>query len=450
MGRPSHAKALGVWMNGLRVGIWRIPSRAPEEMVYDPAWVQSDLFRPLSLSLPAPAGGGALRGNVVAAYFDNLLPDNDTIRRRLQMRFRTGSLAPFDLLAAIGRDCVGAIQLLPENEAPGPIDRIDGEPLDEQGVARELIRAATMPGPHITHPAEDDELRISIAGAQEKTALLRHHDRWCRPRGTTPSTHIFKLPLGFVGNRQLDFATSVENEWLCLKLLDAFGLAAAPANIATFEDQKCLVVERFDRVLHSSRKYWLRLAQEDLCQATGTPGMRKYEKDRGPGILDLVALLRHSENPGDIERFLKTQVLFWMLRATDGHAKNFSITLKAGGRYCLTPAYDVLSVWPFVGTKKGQIPPQKVTLAMAWSGKTRHYHVDSIRVRHFIETARRCGFGDEMPGVLGALANQTKLAVESVAARLPDGFPAQIAESIFKGLLDTAEILAAGLDELKL
>ena len=104
MGRPSHAKALGVWMNSLRVGTWRIPSRAHEEMVYDPAWLQSDLFRPLSLSLPAPAGGGALRGDVVAAYFDNLLPDNDTIRRRLQTRFRTGSLAPFDLLAAIGRE----------------------------------------------------------------------------------------------------------------------------------------------------------------------------------------------------------------------------------------------------------------------------------------------------------------------------------------------------------
>ncbi len=290
---------------------------------------------------------------------------------------------------------------------------------------------------------KDQVIRLTGTGAQEKCPHLLRRIEAVRE-------DIFKLPLGFVGNRQLDFATSVENEWLCLKLLDAYGLAAAPAEIATFEDQKCLVVERFDRVLHSSAKYWLRLAQEDLCQATGTPGMRKYEKDRGPGILDLVALLRHSENPGDIERFLKTQVLFWMLRATDGHAKNFSIAIKAGGRYCLTPAYDVLSVWPFVGTKKGQIPPQKVTLAMAWSGKTRHYHADSIQVRHFIETARRCGFGDEMPGVLRALANRTKIAVESVAARLPDGFPAEIAESIFKGLLDTAEFLAAGLDELRL
>ena len=58
----------------------------------------------------------------------------------------------------------------------------------------------------VTSPAapggELEDFRISIAGAQEKTAFLRHQGKWCRPIGSTPTTHIFKLPLGLVGNRQ--------------------------------------------------------------------------------------------------------------------------------------------------------------------------------------------------------------------------------------------------------
>lgn len=441
MGRPSQSRALGVWMNGMRVGTWRLPARGAEEFEYDPAWLTSERYRPLSLALPAPAGGGPLRGDIIGNYFDNLLPDNAEIRRRLQARFGTKSLAPFDLLAAVGRDCVGALQLLPEGEASKNIEVIDGTPLDEAGVERELIRTVSMPGA-LGQQDEDEALRISIAGAQEKTALLLHEGRWCRPNGATPSTHIFKLPLGTVGNQQLDLATSVENEWLCLKLLEAFGLPVAHAQMAVFGAQRCLVVERFDRVLHPSGKFWLRLAQEDMCQATGTPGAKKYEEDGGPGILTLASLLRQSEDGGDAERFLKTQVLFWMLRLIDGHAKNFSIALGTGGRFRLTPAYDVLSAWPLIGDGANLIPAQKVKMAMAWSGKNRHYHAAQIQPGHFVETARRCGFADGLMGMLEGLVVGTRPAVEAVRKQLPENFPERIAESIFNGTLASANRLS--------
>jgi len=96
----------------------------------------------------------------------------------------------------------------------------------------------------------DDDFRISLAGAQEKDAFLRWNGKWMKPRGATPTTHIFKLPIGLVGGRKADFSTSVDNEWLCLRLFKEFGLPTANAEIATFGKQRVLVVERFDQRRH--------------------------------------------------------------------------------------------------------------------------------------------------------------------------------------------------------
>ena len=225
MGRKSRARALSVWVNGKLVGEWRILARGETEFQYDSTWVESEEGRPLSLSLPFSLDRGSIKGRPVECYFDNLLPDADLIRKRVQDRFHTGSRDAFDLLAAIGRDCVGAVQLLPLGEQPKDVQVIDALPLSVAEVERALIQTVA-PAPVVAHAANDD-LRISIAGAQEKTAFLRHDDKWCRPLGATPTTHIFKLPLGLVGGMQADMRTSVENEWLCARILHAYGLPVA-------------------------------------------------------------------------------------------------------------------------------------------------------------------------------------------------------------------------------
>ena len=300
------------------------------ELTYDPDWVASPVGRPLSLSLPINFDGQPIRGEKVGFFFDNLLPDSDAIRARIRSRFHTTDAGAFELLAAIGRDCVGALQLLPEGEEPGRITEIAVTPLDEGAVERLLRGSVSDP---LGSPSEDeDEFRISIAGAQEKTALIRHKGRWCRPHGTTPTTHIFKLPLGLVGGRQLDLRTSLENEWLCAQVVAAYGLPVARCEVEQFGATRALVVERFDRVLHSSGRYWLRLPQEDFCQATGTPGSRKYEADGGPGLSDLARVLQGSEaRDQDLEMLPGAQLVFWMLAAVDGHAKNFSLRLLPAG-----------------------------------------------------------------------------------------------------------------------
>ena len=377
----------------------------------------------------------ARKGAAVEAYFDNLLPDSEPIRRRLQERFRTASRSAFDLLAAIGRDCVGAVQLLAPDATPTDIHKIDATALNESAIAREL-GAVTSPN----NPADnEEEFRISIAGAQEKTALLRHNGRWCRPMGSTPTTHIFKLPLGLVGNRQADMRTSVENEWLCARIVAAFGLPVANCEIDEFGEHKVLIVERFDRTLHSSGKYWLRLMQEDFCQATGTPWHRKYQADGGPGLIEIARILRGSmESQQDLRTVFRAQLLFWMLAATDGHAKNFSLRILQGGRFQLTPLYDVLSAWPIIGKRANEIPPEKIKLAMAMPGQRPHYLHKSIQRRHFDVLAKRMGVETEAESLIADVVAKTPSVIEEVQRGLPKGFPQNLLDRVLNGLRKSA------------
>src|SRR5690606_22855859 len=127
---------------------------------------------------------------------------------------------------------------------PEDLHDIRFRPLDETQVAALLRSFYAQPGPG--YLANDDEaFRISIAGAQEKTGLLWHEGQWCVPLGSTPSTHILKLPLGLVGNVRADMHDSVENEWLCMRLLAAFGMPVPDTAIAEFDRQRALAVTRF-------------------------------------------------------------------------------------------------------------------------------------------------------------------------------------------------------------
>jgi serine/threonine-protein kinase HipA len=442
MGRKSRARALSVWINGKLAGEWRIPARGDVEFQYDPAWVESEEGRPLSLSLPLSLDNAPIKGKPVDFYFDNLLPDSEPIRKRFQDRFHTASRSSFELLAEIGRDCVGAVQLLFPGEQPKDVYTINARPLTEVEVETALVQTVS-PSSFAAHLAEDD-FRISIAGAQEKTAFLRHDGRWCRPLGATPTTHIFKLPLGLVGGMQADMTTSVENEWLCAKILAGYGLPVARCEIGRFGSEKALVVERFDRQLHSSGKYWLRLVQEDFCQATATSSSMKYERDGGPGMLDIARILRGSVNrDSDLACLFKAQLLFWMLAATDGHAKNFSIRILSQGRYQLTPLYDVISIWPIIGRGAKKISWHDARLAMSIRGKNKHYQVKDIQRRHFNETAARCGLGETAEPLIKEILAATPNVIASVQTDLPKGFPQHVLDTILKGLTDSAKQLEA-------
>lgn len=198
-------------MNGAFVGTWSMRPHGGEVLQYDSQWVSSGQGRPLSLSLPFTPGNQPHRGDTVHAWFQNLLPDSKDIRERIARRFQADSTQAFALLAQIGRDCAGALQILPNNAPPESAQEVKATPLNDAQVVH-LLRNTLAPA-SIAGRDSDDEFRISIAGAQEKTALLWLNGQWCLPHGATPTTHIFKLPLGLVGNLRFNMHDSVENEW---------------------------------------------------------------------------------------------------------------------------------------------------------------------------------------------------------------------------------------------
>jgi len=425
---------LVIWMNGLRVGTWT-QTRGAHVLQYDAEWVASPAGRALSLSLPFTPGNAPHRGAAVVNFFDNLLPDSDAIRSRIRSRFGTDSTEAFDLLTAIGRDCVGAVQLLPEGEEPAGFDRIEAEPLTEAGVERAI--AASLSGARVLGQEEPTDFRISLAGAQEKTALLFHRGRWCRPLGATPTTHILKLPLGLVGHLQMDMKDSVENEWLCSRIIQAFGLPVASCEILEFGERKVLAVERFDRTRQPGG--WIaRLPQEDFCQALGLPSTKKYEADGGPGMRDILRVLDGSAQvAADRRAFVKAQIVFWLLAAVDGHAKNFSIFHERGGTYRLTPFYDVLSAWPIMGRGANQLDWHKAKLAMAVRSKNAHWKLSEIKTRHWDTIARTAGLGTA-DMLLAEVVAQVPQVIESATRQMPRGFPATVQDKILEGLRKTA------------
>lgn len=434
MARRARHAPLNVFLNSRLVGRLRQEASGAIDFTYDPEWLGWAPAIPVSLSLPLREE--RYIGAPVMAVFDNLLPDNDDIRRTLAARVRADGVDAFSLLGAIGRDCVGALQFLPADMAPGPAGVVEGVQLDTAQVGALLGDLARAP----LGLTEDASFRISLAGAQEKTALLFKDGAWWAPTGTTPTTHILKPQIGPANG--VDLSQSVENEYLCMKLTKAIGLPVADVEIADFDGRRALVVERFDRRWAQDGRL-LRLPQEDMCQALSTPPAIKYEAHGGPGIEKILRVLSGSDEPAlDQATFLKANIWFWLLGATDGHAKNFSVALGPGGRYRLTPLYDILSVQPLVDA--GQVRHNQYKLSMA-VGDNRHYAIGSIMPRHFVQTARRAGMGETaVEAIFEELKEKVPAALEAVEAELPQDYPVHLAASLAGGVRARLQILRRG------
>ncbi len=198
---------------------------------------------------------------------------------------------------------------------------------------------------------------------------------------------------------------------------NSFGLPVAHTEIVRFGAHKVLSVERFDRTLHRDGGWLLRLPQEDFCQALGVPPHLKHESQGGPGVPDLVGLLRHSETAReDLDTLFAALVVFWMLAAPDGHAKNFSLRLLPGGRFRLTPLYDVMSIRPVEGDGGNPWSWHKAKLAMAVHGKRKHYAMRDMTRRHFTAMTEYCLLGDIATPIVERLVATTPHVIESVGS----------------------------------
>jgi serine/threonine-protein kinase HipA len=434
MPRRRQHPPLQVYLNNRLVGHLLKESGGAISFRYDDSWLSWESAIPVSLSLPLRED--PYRGAQVSAVFENLLPDSEALRRRVAERVGAEGSDAYSLLAAIGRDCVGALQFVSGQSAERGTT-IEGDPIDDDAIERLLRSLGQAP----LGLNRDDDFRISVAGMQEKTALLWDGTRWRRPLGTTPTTHILKPQIGELPNG-IDLSNSVENEFYCLKLLAAFGLRVNEAVIETFGKTTALVIERFDRRWTRDGRL-LRLPQEDCCQALSVPPSRKYQSDGGPGLVQILELLNGSDTPeNDRKTVLKAQILFWLIGATDGHAKNFSIFLGPGGSYRLTPLYDVLSAQPSLDSR--QIERKQMKLAMA-VGATNHYRIDGVQRRHFIETGGAAGLSKSVvESVMEEIVATADRAVTQLADELPVRFRKSIHSSVSKAVLGRLRSLSLG------
>lgn len=441
MARRKTYAPLDVLMNGRRVGRLSKEPTGAVSFQYDEAWLEWEYRFAVSLSLPLRPN--AYRGAEVMAVFDNLLPDVDGIRKRVAARMGAQGSDVYSLLQAIGRDCVGAMQFLPEGQPHLAAGKPEGVPVSDLEIEGMLADLAQVP----LGVDRDREFRISIAGAQEKTALLKLDGQWLRPVGATPTTHILKPQLGQIptSDGPIDMSNSVDNEHYCMRLMAAFGLDVAATEIVNFGRRRVLVVERFDRQWTRDGRI-IRVPQEDCCQALGIPANLKYQSDGGPSMRDVLGMLGGADDAqSDQIAFLKSQIVFWLIGATDGHGKNYSIFLSPGGGWKLTPFYDVLSAQPAVD--KGQIQRKHFRLAMS-VGTNRHYRMVDIRGRHFIQTGLAAGLG--IPAIRAGIMDILDRALDAAnraVAQMPQDFDHEIHDSIARSIAARLPFLAEALNE---
>lgn len=339
------------------------------QLRYDEAWREAPGSFPLSLSLPLTRAEHT--DAAVRAYLANLLPDNSAIISAWARRFQVSAGNPLALLAHVGEECPGALQLLSPERADEVLSRGGGDDsavewLSEKEVARRLRTLGREPA---AWREPGDPGQFSLAGAQPKIALLFRDGRWGIPSGRVPTTHILKPPVlqGMDG-----FA---ENEHVCLCLAAKLDLPAARSEVRRFGEQVAIVVERYDR--REQDGVLVRLHQEDFCQALGVLPDQKYEADGGPSAVDVLGIIsRYSADADtDLATFVGALALNWVIGGTDAHAKNYSHLVLPGGLTRLAPLYDLISVLPY---REGEGP--RVKLAMRIGGE---YRMRAIARRHW-------------------------------------------------------------------
>jgi serine/threonine-protein kinase HipA len=310
---------LFVLAEGERTGTLHERDATGVRFEYAPSWLASPRRFAISRSLP-------LRGEPFDAeaerFFGNLLPEGG-LRVAVCRRLGLSDDNDFTLLRAIGRECAGALSIVEdEDTAPeGTYRRLDDDELDRWAGLGAYVSGV------------GDELRLSLAGAQDKLGVRVEGAVLSLPEQGAPSTHILKLP-----NR--DFAALPENEALVLELARRVDLQAVESRLWTRVSSPLLLVTRFDRV---EGKPIRRLHQEDFCQALGVDRRRKYEAEGGPTFARCLELVRETSDVlRHTRRLLRWLVFCVVVGNRDNHAKNLSLLRDELGHWRLAPFYDLV------------------------------------------------------------------------------------------------------------
>ncbi|MEE8524879.1 MAG: type II toxin-antitoxin system HipA family toxin [Thermoanaerobaculia bacterium] len=394
------ARDLTVYLHGEAVGTLRQEDSGRLAFSYRRQWLDGSDAQPVSLSLPLR--NEPFEDRETRPFFAGLLPD-ELIRERLARYLGISRQNDFALLAEVGGECAGAVALYPPDASPPAVREGNLEPLDEAALAallRDLPRRPLLAG---------GELRLSLAGAQDKMALVRGDGTFFLPRGDFPTTHILKPAIE-------KFADTVANECFCMRLAAHLGLRAPPVAIASAEGLSFLIIERYDRA--RSGGGIARIHQEDFCQALAIPPERKYQSEGGPSLAQAFALLDACARPALDRLELLRRVLFnCLIGNADAHGKNFALLHRPEG-IVLAPAYDIICTSIY--------PDHTDRMAMKIGGKSRSVEV---LPRHWERFAREVGLAPprvrrDLIAMAERLPSEARFVADELTASGDAGRPA--------------------------
>lgn len=366
---------------------------------------QYDKSAKIQLSLSLPIREEKYSNKECIGFFNGILPEGDNLRKYIAKKYGINPNNDFAILKAIGYDCAGAISFLKtkKNDLKEWYE-IEGEVLSDNKLEK-LIKE--LPEKPLGTGVKD--LRLSLAGTQDKTAVLLIDNKIALPSKLIPTTSIIKPQIR-------NYKESVENEYICLKTAQKLGLKVVNVQIRKVNDTKFLLIERYDRKIENNKIK--RLHQEDFCQISNIPSAYKYEKEGGLGFKKCFDILRKTSNPPkNIKEFSKLLIFNLLIGNNDAHGKNFSLLYNALNIE-LAPAYDILctSVYPKISKK----------MAMKVD---KYYRLSDLSENHLKNLVKECGIG--YPYFKKLILEQTESLPELVK-EVSQSFENTIGKSIIK------------------
>lgn len=321
-----------------------------------------------ALSISMPLSKKEYSQKECLPFFSGLLPEGD-VKRRVSDFLHVSESSTLKLLQELGGECAGMISILPENkncsvQKSYAFNNENYELLDDETLygfikninVRPLLKAKK-------------ELRLSLAGAQEKLPLVYFDKKFYLPKSDAPSTHIVK-PSG-----DGELSTLSINEFVCMKLAQSCGLNVPNVELKTINNTTFLLEERYDRIVN--KKSIKRLHQEDFCQALGIMSDRKYQNDNGPDIAKIYSLIQKECTIPllDTKEFLKYVIFNFIIGNCDAHGKNYSLLYEKGSSK-LSPIYDAICTLVYPSLTK------KMSMKIG-----KHYEILKVIKQDFVELA---------------------------------------------------------------
>lgn len=379
---------LAVYLNGAYAGLLTCDKQQRFSFQYAHEWIARDNVPPLSLCLPLTET--VYTDEKARPFFTNLLPES-FVREAVARKLGISPRNEFALLEALGGECAGAISLLPpdrETEKHSGYKELSAEEFHQ--LLQEMPKKPFLAG--------EDDIRLSLAGAQHKLPVYLEGQRFFLPKGASPSSHIIKPNIEGIEQ-------SVRNEAFCMAIAERIGLNVPPATVLT-SPEEVYVVQRYDRY-RDSAGILRRLHQEDFCQALGLMAETKYEAEGGPSLFDCFSLLeRFSSHPVlDKKALLKWVVFNYYIYNADAHAKNISFLLKSD-EIRLAPFYDLMCTGIYEGVHD--------KLAMKIGNENRPQW---IYLRHWERMAKAVGIGRKLVlKTLSEMGKEITAAAEKAAS----------------------------------